>query len=216
MVILTNKKTKIRFNKLPFLLKDMEKKQWMIDSFFFEYKSEQYIVILTLYNEKERKPDKYAKAKVEFIKDNNTDHSIKGFIDFYEVHFDGFKEFCDFFGVESRNAGRNLFVDFADIFSNFIPEEKIIKKSERIQKIIGSRAEGNNPKAVYCYDVRRNGKKADGTSKKRTIANSNKAEMLRPELYETFRKDTNLNFYFSTEKADCKSDPEIKRTFAKR
>lgn len=194
----------------------MEKKQWMIDSFIFEYKTEQYIVILTLYNEKERKPNQHAKAKVEFVKDNNTEHSIKGFIDFYEVYFDDFKEFCDFFGVENRNMGRDLFVDFANIFSEFIPEEKIIKKSDRIQKIIGSRAEGNNPKAVYCYEVRRNGKKADGTLKKRSIANSNKAEMLRPELYETFRNDTNLSFYFSTEKADCKSDLEIKRAFAKR
>lgn len=206
----------IRFKKLPLLLKDMQKKQWIIDSFIFKYKKEDYIVILTLYKENEKKPTKFAKAEVEFIKDNNMNHSIKGYIDFYEVHFNGFKEFCDFFSVESKNAKRDLFVDFAKIFSDFIPEEKIIKKSEKVQNLIGSRAEGNNPKAIYCYDVRRNGTRTDGTLKKRSIANSNKAEMLRPKLYEKYRKETNLSFYFSPEKDDCKSDHEIRRMVAER
>ena len=44
MVVLTNKKAEIRFNKLPLLLKDMEKKEWMIDSFFFKYKSDSLII----------------------------------------------------------------------------------------------------------------------------------------------------------------------------
>ena len=39
----------IRFKNLPSLLNDMEKKKWIIDSFFFQYKDEKYIVILKLY-----------------------------------------------------------------------------------------------------------------------------------------------------------------------
>lgn len=159
-------KIEIRFKNLPLLLNDMERKEWIIDSFLFKYKKEKYIVILTLYNDTERKPHKYAKAKVEFIKNNNTNHSIKGYVDFYEVRFNNVKEFCDFFGVESGNAMRDLFKDFSQIFSDFIPTEKTIEKSEIERKLIGSRAEGNNPNAVYCYDIRRNGRKTDGSPKK--------------------------------------------------
>ena len=36
------------------------------------------------------------KATVEFIKQENVNVSIKGYIDFYNVHFDGAYEFCDF------------------------------------------------------------------------------------------------------------------------
>ncbi|MBD8006153.1 hypothetical protein H9631_13810 [Bacillus sp. Sa1BUA2] len=215
-MILKNKKTEIRFKNLPLLLKDMEKKKWIIDSFIFKYKKERYIVILTLYKEKERKPSKYAKAKVEFVKNNNTNHSIKGYVDFYEVRFNNVIEFCDFFDVESGNAMRDLFKDFSRIFSDFIPKEKIITKSDTERKLIGSRAEGNNPNAVYCYEIRRNGRKSDGSPKRRRIENSNKAQSLRPELYEQFCSETNLSFYFSDKKELEKSDNEIREAFASR
>ena len=77
----------IRFKNLPSLLNDMEKKKWIIDSFFFQYKDEKYIVILKLYKDHKRKPSKYAKAEVEFIRRTNENESITGYIDFYEVHF---------------------------------------------------------------------------------------------------------------------------------
>ncbi|WP_202973812.1 DUF6037 family protein [Lysinibacillus parviboronicapiens] len=209
-------KIEIRFKNLPFLLNDMEKKEWIIDSFLFKYKKEQYIVILTLYGDKERKPGKYAKAKVEFVKNNNTNHSIKGYIDFYEVRFNNVKDFCDFFGVESGNAMRDLFKDFSQVFSDFIPKEKIISKSDTERKLIGSRAEGNNPNAVYCYDIRRNGRKTDGSPNERSIENSNKAQSLLPELYEQFFREKNLSFYFSDKKELGKSDDELRKAIASR
>ncbi|MDQ0970314.1 hypothetical protein QFZ31_000192 [Neobacillus niacini] len=179
-----NKKIELLFKSLPLLLKDMEEKSWIIDSFPFRYKEEQYIVILTRYRENESKPSNYAKAKVEFVRRNNTNNSIMGYIDFFKVRFYSVKDFCDFFGVERGNANRDLFEDFSQIFSNFIPKEKIIDKSEIENKLIGSRAEGNNPNAIYCYDVRRNGRNKDGSPNKRSIENSNKAQSLRRKLYE--------------------------------
>ncbi len=59
---------KIRFENLPKLLKSMEQKDWIIDSFLFRYKKEDYAVILKTYNEKERKPNNFAVAKLEFMK----------------------------------------------------------------------------------------------------------------------------------------------------
>ena len=78
-------KKEIRFKNLPLLLKDMEIKKWVIDSFFFLYKNKNYIVILKLYRENEKRPSKYAKATVEFIKQENVNVSIKGYIDSYNL-----------------------------------------------------------------------------------------------------------------------------------
>ncbi|WP_432358831.1 DUF6037 family protein [Sporosarcina sp. UB5] len=212
-----NKKTELLFKNLPSLLRDMEEKEWVIDSFPINYKGEKYIVILTLYNERERKPSVYAKAKVEFISWNNTNNSIKGYIDFYDVHFESAREFCTFFDVERGDANRDFFKDFSRNFSCFIPKIKVLDKSCDIERIlIGRRAERNKPNAIYCYDVRRNGTKEDGSPNKRSIENSNKAQTLRPELYEIYSKDKNLSFFFSEIKDEEKSDDEIKKEFSKR
>ena len=93
----------------------MEIKKWVIDSFFLPYKNKNYIVILKLYRENEKRPSKYAKATVEFIKQENVNVSIMGYIDFYNVHFDSAYEFCEFFGVEKGNVNRDLFEDFTAI-----------------------------------------------------------------------------------------------------
>lgn len=142
-------KRRIRFGNLLLLLSDMEKKFWMIDSFRFAYKEVNYIVILKLYKENERKPSQYAKAKVEFIKQEARHRSIKAYIDFYNVYFNSVYEFCEFFSIEAGNANRDLFDDFSEIFSHYIPSEKTLDKTPEERMLIGERAEGNNPNWSY-------------------------------------------------------------------
>ena len=198
----------IRFKNLPNLLSSMEKKGWIIDSFLFKYKKEDYVVILKLYSDAERKPSKHAKVKLEFIRANNINESIHAYADFYEVHFNSIDEFSVFFNVERGNANRNLFKDFSEIFSGYIPDEKHEEKHGIIQQIQGSRCEGNNPNAIYCYDVRRNGE-IDGRKNTRSKANSNKAYTLRRSLYEKYKEDKNLSFFFSDRLEDERADEEI-------
>lgn len=199
---------KIRFENLPKLLKSMKQKDWIIDSFLFRYKEEDYAVILKTYNKKERKPNNFAVAKLEFIKTSDASNSIHAYCDFYEVYFDSVAEFADFFNIEIKNANRNLFLDFSKIFSKYIPDKKVDNKSELLCKLQGSRCEGNDPDSIYCYDVRRNGE-TDGVSNVRTIENSNKARTLRPFLYGKYKEDTNLSFFFSPNPEDENSDEEI-------
>lgn len=199
---------KIRFENLPKLLKSMKQKDWIIDSFLFRYKKEDYAVILKTYNKKERKPNNFTVAKLEFIKTSDASSSIHAYCDFYEVSFDSVAEFADFFNIEIKNANRNLFLDFSKIFSKYIPDKKVDNKSGLLCKLQGSRCEGNDLDSIYCYDVRRNGK-TDGLSNVRTIENSNKARTLRPFLYGKYKEDTNLSFFFSPNPEDEKSDEEI-------
>lgn len=133
-----------------------------------------------------------------------------------DMHCASAYEFCEFFGVEKGNANRDLFEDFSAIFSRYIPSEKVIVKSSEERLLIGRRAEGNNPNAIYCFDVRRNGKKEDGTPNGRSVENSNKAEILRPDLYKRYFSDTNLSFFFSDDPTEERKDREIMESFAKR
>ena len=79
----------------------MEEKEWIIDSFLFNYKNEDYVVILKLYSDTERRPSEYAKVKLEFIRANNINESIQAYADFYEVYFNSLDEFANFFIVKT-------------------------------------------------------------------------------------------------------------------
>lgn len=207
----------IRYKNLQTLLSDMESKKWMIDSFPFTYNRVDTFVILKRYKENSRKPSKFAKAKLEFIKCEDIHDSVKGYMDFYEVYFDSAPRFFEFFNITDRGAGRNAFLDFSIYFAQFIPENKVvIKNDDTERRLLGSRAEGNNPNAVYCFDVRRNGTKENGDPNERSIENSNKAEVLRPDLYENYKDELNLSFFFSENEEDELSDEEIMRNIANR
>lgn len=205
----------ISFKNLPKLLNSMRAKEWIIDSFIFKYKEENFIIILKTYQESEKKPHPYAKAKLEFIRETNVEESIFAYCDFYEVKFHSVDEFVEFFKIAKGNADRKLFKDFSEIFAGYIPSEKNENKSYELTKIQGSRCEGNDPNAIYCYDVRRNGS-TDGHKHKRSIENSNKAQTLRPFLFNKYKADDNLSFYFSPDENDDKTDEEIIALVAKR
>lgn len=50
----------------------------------------------------------------------------------------------------------------------------------------------------------------------RSIENSNKAQILRPSLYEKYADDTNLSFFFSDNPDDERNDLEIFEIIAKK
>lgn len=207
----------IRFKTLPSLINDMKKQVWIIDSFRFKYKNLNYIVILKLYKENERKPQKYAQAKLEFIKEKDTKQSIFAYADYYEVYFSSVAEFANFFDVKIGDAKRDLFLDFSEKFATAIPKCKIVQKNDSLlTRLQGSRAEGSDPEAIYCYDIRRSGITKTGENKIRSVENSNKAETLRPFLFDKYKDDSTLSFYFTSDKGKELSDAEIMNNVSKR
>ena len=73
-----------------------------------------------------------------------------------------------------------------------------------------------NPNKIYCYKVKRNSKRADGTLRERSVYNDNKTRILRPELYEVLGIDKNLSFCYYENPEDEKSDTEIILNWTKR
>ena len=58
------------FENLKLLKLDMKDKGWVIDSFYFRYKQQNYIVLVKLF-EKEEKVPEYALLKLELLKEND-------------------------------------------------------------------------------------------------------------------------------------------------
>lgn len=200
----------VRFQNLVSLLGDMERKGWIIDSFPFTYNGVNTVVVVTRYKEGDHLPKEYAKIKVCFVLKSKVTESLRGWADFFEVHFENGSDFCKFWNIHNKGAKRDLFVDFAEVFAKHIPSTKIEHKTDEIERrILGGYAEGNDPLAVYCYDVRRNGRKQDGNLNKRSIENSNKARVLRPNLYSMYSDDQNLSFFFSRNPEEERTDEEI-------
>ena len=209
--------SKIRFENLPSLLRDMEEKEWIVESFPFEYNGKKTIAILRRYEVEGKKPAPYATAEIEFVNRDNITLSIEGYMDFYEVHFKSAAEFFRFWGVRPSGSMRDVFKDFANVLARFIPKSKTVEKGDKLEKmVLASRTDPNDPDAVYCCDVRRDGTRKDGTLKERSTANSNKAELLCPNLYAKYKMDRNLSFVFSRDPAKERSDEEIMALVASR
>lgn len=198
-----------RFQNLVSLLTDMENKGWVIDSFPFSYNNVNTVVVITRYIEEENKPSGYAKIKVCFVLRKDISVCLRGWADLWEVKFDSSQDFRNFWHIQNRENPRNLFVKFAEHFARFIPTQKIEDKADDGERrILAGYAEGNDLRAIYCFDVRRNGSR-DGVQNKRSRVNSDKARLLRPNLYQHYKRDQNLSFFFSINPEDEKTDEEI-------
>lgn len=206
----------IRFSALKFLLADMNRKELIITTFPFAYNGKDFFVILTRYIGDEIRPQ-HAVAKLEFY-NPLINQSLFAYANWYEVCFLSVGEFMNFFGIQNRDGKatmRDIFISFSEHFSKFIPSEVQYQNQE--QKIIlSNRLESNKPNALYCYDIRRNGFKEDGQRGKRSIENSNKAQYLRPSLYEKYKDEPHFSFYFSDNPDEEKTDGEIIAMLAKR
>ena len=207
----------IRFHTLPSLLSDIEKKNWVIDVFQFTYNTIPCYCLFTLYDANEKKPSDNAKLKLEFIHQNNTNESIKAYADFLEVKFNSITEFCKFFNIKKGNGNfRELFINFANFFETVLPKEITKNKPRTEERLIARRLEPDNPNAIYCFDIRRNGHDENGNNNVRSVRNSQKAEMFCSDLYERFKSDTNLSFFFSENPSDEVKLEEILRRFSER
>lgn len=72
-----------------------------------------------------------------------------------------------------------------------------------------SKSDSENPEKLYCYKVKRNPEKQDGTLGQRSPYNDNKTRLLRTTLYDRLRSDTNISFCYSMNTLDENNDETI-------
>jgi len=198
------------FGNLKLLKKDMEDKGWWIDSFMFKYIQYDYIVLIKLYTENEEKPD-YALLKIEFLKAENHDdsllvpaNSVKFFVEA--------KTLREYFNIRYGENLGDILQQFNEHFASFIPKEVIDNKTEDQKKAMIkslSASDAEDPDKIFCNKVRRNRKRLDGTLGQRSGFNDNKTRILRPNLYQRLKKETNLSFCFSKDQSEENSNETI-------
>ncbi len=204
------------FENLKLLKQDMEVTGWIINPFNFHFKHKNYIVLAILYTEKEEKP-KYALLKLEFLEVGNFEHSLK-----IPANSSGLMVRAEtlrkYFGIEYADNLGDILTQFSKRFSSFIPDKitnNRTREQEQAMLIPLSKGDAENPNKIYCYKVRRNPPKKDGTLGQRKVFNDNKTRLLRPRLYNMLSKDKNLSFCYSLNVSDEKSDEDIVNNWAK-
>lgn len=198
------------FDNLKLLKQDMKSKGWIIDSFDFRYKQQDYIVLVKLFERNEKTP-KYALLKLVFLNENDFSKKLSVYANAKMLLIEA-KTLREFFGIEySSNLG-NILSQFAKIFSEFIPTEVIENKKELQKEAMWnslSESESEDPRKKYCFSVRRNPVKENGDPGKRSPFNDNKTRMSRPKLYKLLGDDPTLSFRYSMKSEEEETDEKI-------
>lgn len=207
----------LRFKTLRILLNDMREKEWSTDTFYMTFNEVTCIVLLSLISNDDVITNPYALkkrgyivAKIQIFDPKNMNNNLVAYMDFYKIYFEDAKSFYKFFNIRKGVNFCDVFQAFSDAFSLAIPTEKIIEKNDKIQeKIILRKISPTEPNHIYCYDIKSLGYKSNGEPKKRSSENSQKAQLLRPSLYNLYKNDKRKSFCFSNDPNKECTDEEI-------
>lgn len=113
------------FENLKLLKLDMKDKGWVIDSFYFRYKQQNYIVLVKLFEK--RKSSRICSVKTRILKENDFSDMLAVYANSVKLYTDT-KTIREYFGIEySSNLGDVLF-QFSQTLARFIPTEVSEKK----------------------------------------------------------------------------------------
>ncbi|MFP7442641.1 MULTISPECIES: DUF6037 family protein [Bacillus] len=186
---------------------ELKNRNWAVDAFHFHFKKKVYVVLVKLYMPGEEKDNNFAIVKLEFIKIGQN-LSFSTYADLYKINIPNIKKFREFFEIEYAENLGDIIKQFTIHFSTFIPNRVKGVKDTSLTNSIKEYLKKSDA-GTYCYAVKRNGLKKDGKLAQRSPENNQKAALLRPTLYEHFKTETNISFYFSEDPAKVRTDDEI-------
>lgn len=201
---------------LKYLKADMLKHNWTISSFTFSFKRLNYIALVILYLPGEKKPD-YALVKIDFIRETDINSHLEVPANSVGLMTDA-KTLRLFFHIEySENLG-DILKQFNVYLGKIIPKSIVpprttMERTTMVNYLSTKDAEDINK--IYCYKVKRNPLRKDGSNSERSIFNDNKTKLLRRNLYDKLGKDTTISFCYSDDPLKEKTDLEIMNNWAK-
>ena len=205
-------------NNLALLLYDLRQHGYHMTAFKFKYNGSAYIVLFEDNGNIEDRRNRFALVVLTFIDLASPDRRIVVEANRAQLIFASAEEFRKFFGIRYSNNLGDIFKQFYDRLLEFIPPtapEHLDKELEiEVARTLASRGQ-HNPYAIYCYDARRLGKR-NGSQMHRSIFISNLAELRKRNLYDYFRLETTVTFYFSTNPEDELDDIDIINRFIAR
>lgn len=197
------------------LKQDMEKNGWIVDSFRFNFKHIDYIVLVILFQPNEPRKQ-YALLQLDFLRaDDFNTHFLT------EANAAGLmadaKELRLFFGIRYKENLRDILLEFAEYLGGFIPKAVIpskptVERQAMVHTL--SKKDSEDPNKIYCFAVKRNPTTKDSITgvlkqQKRSAYNDNKTRMLRPSLYKRLGKDPTISFCYSDDPTKDYTDEEI-------
>ncbi|MDT0249249.1 DUF6037 family protein [Actinomyces oris] len=195
----------------------MRRQGWVVTCFDFTYKKRGYYVTVTDYVNSP-KPDDFALVHLCFMRKTDITDSLSVPANQGGLMVEA-QTLREFFGIEWVENLGDILHQFTEQFGKWIPVEiKDLSEGQKkaVVRQLGISDTSDDPNKIYCIDVRRSGKKSDGSLKKRSPFNSQKSEFLRPELYAKFKDDLNLRFCYSVDPSAEKTDRQIIASVASR
>lgn len=195
----------------------MRRQGWVVTCFDFTYKQWGYYVTVTDYINSP-KPDDFALVHLCFMRKTDITDSLSVPANQGGLMVEA-QTLREFFGIEWVENLGDILHQFTEQFGKWIPVEiKDLSEGQKkaVVRQLGTSDASDDPDKIYCIDVRRSGKKSDGSLKKRSPFNSQKSEFLRPELYAKFKDDLNLRFCYSVDPSAEKTDRQIIASVAAR
>ena len=202
-------------NNMDSLLYDLRKHGYHMTAFRFNYNGYNYIVLFEDNGNIEERRNRYASVVMTFIDDNNPDRRLVVEANRSKLLFTNVREFREFFGIRYSDNLGDIFKQFFERLLLFVPPEVLPELDDQMEieiiRTLGGRG-ARNPNAIYCYDARRLGER-DEKQMHRSIFISNLTEMRKPQLFEYFRDEPTVTFYYSPNAEDELDDIEIIHRF---
>lgn len=202
---------------LRVLREEMQNREWVLTCFRFPYNSINYFVFVKRYIPESIAP-KYALVELCFADCADLNRVLVTPVNSKSLMVDT-KTFREFFRIKwAPNLGE-LLEQFASRLGEHIPTQLPKKLDEMERSALLHRlhiSDSEDPLKIYCIGVRRNPDRSDETPGQRSDFNSQKTQILRPELWEKVGSDPGLSFLYSSESDQEKSDAEILAELTKR
>lgn len=191
----------------------MCQKNYIIDSFKFKYKNEDYLVFIRRFKGKFiKRINKFAKVQLTFYKASTIEDSLIVEANNNGLIIDDLRIIYKFFGIKSSNFGKGLF-PFYESLNESIPTKANLNSSKEKNISLAKELYKDDViemDKIYCTGVTRLAK-----GWKRSERRDEKAKRLRPALYKFFY-DQSITFNFSPHESKEKSDEQIIKDAADR
>ena len=198
------------FENLKHLKQDMLATGWIIDSFYFLYQNQWYIVLVKLFERGEEVPE-YASVKLVFLKEEDFTDTLSVYANAVKILASA-KTLREYFGIAyCENLGEVLF-QFSTTFAEFIPSKVNEKRTQAQREAMCnslSKSDYEDPRKKYCFAVRINHEKKNGEPIKRSDFNDNKTRILRPDLYAVLGSERSISFRYSMNPEKEETDEAI-------
>lgn len=203
----------LQLSNLQLIFEDMRDKNYIIDSFKFKYKNENYLVFIRRFKGKFiKRINKFAKVQLTFYKKSTMKSSFIVEANNNGLILDDYNILYKFFGIKSSDFGKGLFPFYKSLNESIPTEANLNSSKEKNISLVKElyKDDVNEMDKIYCIGVTRLPK-----GWKRSERRNEKVKRLRPTLYEFF-DDQSITFNFSPHEFKEKSDEQIIKDAADR